>query len=76
MHQHLSCCEAFKFQLALLNLHDAIENKACVDKLSHHIQQVVQHNTSIVAMNNDFNELSFLESLFIKMHKPKLRAVK
>ena len=32
----------------------------------------MQHNTSIVAMNNDFNELSFLESLFIKMHKPKL----
>ena len=43
-----------------------------VQGLSQHIQQAVQHNTSIVAMNNDFNELSFLEYLFIKMHKPKL----
>ena len=71
-HQHLSCCEAFKFQLALLNLHDAFENKACVVKLNHHNQQTVKHNTSIVAMNNDFTELCFLESLVIKIHKPKL----
>ena len=40
--------------------------------LSYHVQQAVQRNTSIVAMSNDFNELSFLESLFIKMHKAKL----
>ena len=72
VHQHLSCCEVFKFRLALLNLHDAFENQACVVKLNHHNQQIVQHNTSIVAMNNDFTELCFLESLFIKIHKPKL----
>ena len=64
VHQHLSCCEASKFQLALLNLHDAFETKACVVKLNHHIHQTVQCNTSIVAMNNDFTELCFLESLF------------
>ena len=62
VHQHLSCCEAFKFQLALLSLHDAFENQTCVVKLNHHIQQTVPLNTSIGAVNNDFTELCFLES--------------
>ena len=35
-------------------------------------KHVLQYNTSIVAVNNDFTELCFLESLFIEIHKPKL----
>ena len=48
----------------------AFENKACAVKQNHHIQQTVQYNISIVALNNGFTELCFLESLFINPIRP------
>ena len=50
----------------------SLQIKKSVIVMSEHLRNTVLRNTSVLAMNPHFNELCFLESLFIKILTPKL----
>ena len=73
MFQHLHSCEAFKFLFSLNNLPGCFNNKADVANFTFHVHQSNLNNaTIIIACNNNYNQLCFLESLLIKRYIPQL----
>jgi len=72
MFQHLHGCKAFKFLLSLNNLPECINNKADVINFKSYVHQTILNNVTIIACNNNYNQLCFLESLLIKRYKPQL----
>ena len=72
MFQHLHSCEAFKFLFSLNNLPGCSNNKADAANFTSHNHQTILNNATIIAWNNNYNQLCFLESLFITRYKPQL----
>ena len=72
MFQHLHGCKAFKFLFSLNNLPECFNNKGDVANFKSHVHQTILNNVTIIACNNNYNQLCFLESLLIKRHKPRL----
>jgi len=72
MFQHLHSCKAFKVLLSLNNLTEYIKNKTNVVNFKSHVHQTILNNVTIIAYNNNYNQLWFLESLLIKRYKPQL----
>ena len=72
MFQHLHGCEAFKFLFSLNNLPGCFNNKAVVANFTFHVHQTILNNATIIACNNNYNQLCFLESLLIKRYIPQL----
>jgi len=72
MYEHLHGCEAFKFLFSLNNLPECFNNKAEAANFKSHAQQTILNNVTIIACNNNNNQLCFLESLLIKKRKPQL----
>ena len=72
MFQHLHSREAFKFLFSLNNLPDCFNNKADAANFTSHAHQTILNNATIIACNNDYNQLCFLESLLTKRYIPQL----
>ena len=72
MFQHLHSCEAFKLLFSLNNLPGCFNNKADVANFTSHVNQSNLNNTTIIACNDNYNQLCFLESLLIKRYIPQL----
>ena len=70
--QHLHSCEAFKFLFNLNNLPDCINDSAITPNFKSHFHQTILNNATVFACNNNYNQLSFLESLLIKNNNPTL----
>lgn len=59
----------------MYNLHNAINNKKGDTKLNHHVHNEILRNAKILAANNNYYQLYFLQSLYIKTAKPCLNSL-
>ena len=74
MFQHLHSCEAFKFFCFLChdNLPGCFNNKADTANFTSHVHQTILNNATIIACDNNYNQVCFQESLLIKGYIPQL----
>ena len=54
------------------NLPGCFNYKADVANFTSHVHQTMLNNTTIIALNNNYNQLCFLKSLLIKRYIPQL----
>ena len=54
------------------NLPGCFNYKADVANFTSHVHQTMLNNTTIIACNNNYNQLCFLKSLLIKRYIPQL----
>ena len=54
------------------NLRGCFNYKADVANFTSHVHQTMLNNTTIIALNNNYNQLCFLKSLLIKRYIPQL----
>ena len=69
---HLRTCPQFLEIVNQCNLPVAINNENTYIDLNKHIRNTVINNTSIIATEYNWSNLCFLESFYIKKHRPSL----
>ena len=72
MFLHLQSCKAFKFLFSLNNLPGCFNKKADIANFTSYLHQTILNNTTIIAFDNNYNQLCFLESLLMKRYIPQL----
>ena len=70
--KHLNECEHFHFIVNLYNISVFSDLDQTVIQHYYHIHAAVLQNTRIIDKNNNWSQLSFLESLYIKRRNPML----
>ena len=70
--KHLNSCPYFNDIVSLCRLPDILTNNSCSIDKNKHIEHAIFNHTQILQQNNNWLQLCFLESLFIKRHSPSL----
>ena len=70
--KHLNECEHFHFIVNLYNISVFSDLDQAVIQHYYHIHAAVLQNTRIIDKNNNWSQLCFLESLYIKRRNPTL----
>ena len=70
--KHLNECEHFHFIVNLCNISIFSDLDQAVIQHYYHIHAAVLQNTLIIDKNNNWSQLCFLESLYIKRRNPTL----
>ena len=68
--KHLNECEHFHFIVNLYNISVFSDLDQAVIQHYYHIHAAVLQNTRIIDKNNNWSQLCFLESLYIKRRNP------
>ena len=70
--KHLYECEHFQHIVNLYNISNFSEMEPAFIETQYHISSAISNNTRVIDRNNNWTQLCFLESLYIKRLNPAL----